>query len=81
MTIDISTQRRTPSSAATPPETPAVVRVLVSRFRRQARCGCGWTGRRRLLRSLSVVDALTHAARRGCRPAVPLVDVDIGDRP
>jgi hypothetical protein len=83
MTIDISTPRRAPSSAPPPPraETPAVVRVLVSRFRRQARCGCGWTGRRRLLRSLSVVDALTHAASQGCRPAVPLVDVDIGGRP
>lgn len=82
MIVDVSTQRRTPSSAPPPQaETPAVVRVLVSRFRRQARCTCGWTGRRRLLRSLSVVDALTHAARRGCRPAVPLVDVDIGDRP
>lgn len=81
MTIDISTPRRTPSSA--PPlaqtETPAVVRALVSRFRRQARCSCGWAGRRRrLLRSLSVLEALTHAARQGCRSASPLVDVDIG---
>lgn len=80
MTIDICTPRRTPSSAPPPAqtETPAVVRVRVSRFRRQARCSCGWAGRRRLLRSLSVLDALTHAARQGCRPAVPLVDVDIG---
>ncbi|AFM20238.1 hypothetical protein Mycch_5575 (plasmid) [Mycolicibacterium chubuense NBB4] len=80
MTTDISTPRRTPSGA--PPtsrtETPTVVRVLVSRFRRQARCSCGWTGRRRLLRGVSVLDALTHAARHGCRPAAPLVDVDIG---
>lgn len=82
MTIDISAPRRTPSSALpSSAETPAVVRVLVSRFRRQARCGCGWTGRRRLLRGVSVIDALTHAARHGCQPALPLVDVDIGDRP
>ncbi|MBU8841517.1 hypothetical protein [Mycolicibacterium goodii] len=82
MTTNIDTQRRTPPCAPLPAtETPAVVRVFVCRFRRQARCSCGWAGRPRLLRSLSVVDALTHAARQGCQPAVPLVDVDIGDRP
>lgn len=83
MTTDISTQRRTPPCAPPPPqaETPAVVRVLLTGFRRDARCSCGWTGRRRLLRSFGVLDALTHAARQGCQPAVPLVDVDIGDRP
>ncbi|BBZ31182.1 hypothetical protein MMAD_54770 (plasmid) [Mycolicibacterium madagascariense] len=58
---------------------PAVVRVLVTGyFSRYARCSCGWAGRGRLLRSLSVLDALTHAARQGCRPGVPLIDVDIG---
>jgi hypothetical protein len=30
--------------------------------------------RRRLLRSVAVLDALTHAARSACEPAVPLVD-------
>jgi kynureninase len=49
-------------------------RVFV--FRRRlatAACGCGWWGRRRILRALAVYDALTHCAEVGCRPAEILV--------
>lgn len=51
--------------------------VSVSRWgwRWRGHCTCRrWTSRRRLLRSVAVLDALTHAARCGCEPAVPLVD-------
>lgn len=67
------------------PSTPQVrgtVRVLIGpQPRQQAACTCGWRGRRRLLRSCAVVDALLHASRIGCQPAAPLVDVDIGQWP
>ena len=62
--------------------TPGIVRVRVRPWsRRSSSCSCGWRGRRRVMRSRSVLDALLHAASRGCHPAVPLVDVDIGRRP
>ena len=34
-----------------------------------------------MTRAGSILDAHLHAARAGCHPAVPLVDVDIGLRP
>jgi hypothetical protein len=59
-----------------------IVRVLIAPLpRQQALCTCGWRGRRRLLCSFAVVDALLHAGRIGCHPAVPLVDVDVGQWP
>jgi len=62
--------------------TPGIVRVRVRPWSRHiSSCSCGWRGRRRVMRSRSVLDALLHAASRGCHPAVPLVDVDIGRRP
>lgn len=62
---------------------PSDGRVSVSRCGWQWRghCTCQrWTSRRRLLRSVAVLDALTHAARCGCEPAVPLVDHSAGWR-
>lgn len=86
MSTSIDEKRRTLTSVGELPRltaTPGIVRVLTSRrrCRRHPLCTCGWTGRPRLLRCLSIHDALIHAARAGCRPAVPLVDVDIGRRP
>jgi hypothetical protein len=70
------------TAAPSHPPTGGIVRVVVApRRRRQSECTCGWRGRQRVLRSLSVLDALDHAARAGCHPGVPLVDVDIGRRP
>lgn len=43
------------------------------RYRRQALCTCGSTGKRRLWRSIAVLDALEHASSCGCAPAVPLI--------
>lgn len=51
---------------------PSVCVVAPSWQRRQATCTCGWHGRRRLLRAVAVLDALTHAYG-GCEPAVPLI--------
>lgn len=84
MTTSINAGRRTPLGPDEPQRltrAPDLVRVLVTRRRRRAECTCGWAGRRRLLHSLSVLDALMHAAQVGCQPAVPLVDVDIGRQP
>ncbi|WP_141564242.1 hypothetical protein [Mycolicibacterium palauense] len=57
-------------------DTTGVVSVLafLGYRRRQARCSCGWRGPVRwLLPKGAAVDALTHAAGRGCAPAYPLV--------
>jgi hypothetical protein len=50
------------------------VRVLAAGMRRWSECTCGWRGSRRVMRSRNVLDALIHAARCGCQPAVPLVE-------
>ena len=42
------------------------------RHRNQARCTCGWIGKASLLLSSAKVDALLHAARDDCEPAIPL---------
>ncbi|BBY46872.1 hypothetical protein MARA_03020 (plasmid) [Mycolicibacterium arabiense] len=84
LTTQPTPQRGMGGDVAAPYDSPTaeIVRVLVApRRRRQSECTCGWRGRRRVLRSLSVLDALDHAARAGCHPGVPLVDVDIGRRP
>ncbi len=41
-------------------------------YRNQARCTCGWIGKASLLLSSAKVDALLHAARDDCEPAIPL---------
>jgi hypothetical protein len=43
------------------------------RYRHQALCTCGYTGKRRLWRSIAVLDALEHASSCGWAPAVPLI--------
>lgn len=59
-----------------------IVAVVVARWRRRrSLCTCGWSGPPRMTRAGSILDAHLHAARAGCQPAVPLVDVDIGRRP
>ena len=50
-----------------------VVVAIRPRHRSHAMCTCGWVGRPRLLAASAKVDALIHAARDGCGPAVPLV--------
>ncbi|MGP4058547.1 hypothetical protein ACTWP6_27610 [Mycobacterium sp. 4D054] len=83
MTTSLAARRRTPFPQKPDRliETPNLVRVLITGHRRHGLCTCGWSRRRRLLHSRSVVDALMQAAQTGCHPAVPLVDVDIGRRP
>jgi hypothetical protein len=51
-----------------------VVVVVRLRHSRHGRCTCGWVGKRHLLRSAAVVDALLHAAQNGCAPAMPLAE-------
>ena len=46
--------------------------VIRPRHRSQARCTCGWIGKARLLLSAAKVDALIHAAKHDCEPAIPL---------
>jgi hypothetical protein len=36
--------------------------VVVAPWRNQAMCGCGWRGKKRLLRGVAVSDALEHCA-------------------
>jgi hypothetical protein len=68
---------RTPQHQASPATRAGVrytarVGALTWR-RRQAVCTCGWRGRRRLLRCVAVVDALTLAGTAGPKLALPLV--------
>jgi hypothetical protein len=49
-----------------------VVVVTRVRYRNQARCTCGWIGKASVLLSSAKVDALLHAARDDCEPAIPL---------
>jgi hypothetical protein len=37
--------------------------VVAAPCRNQAMCGCGWRGKKRLLRGFAVSDALEHCAR------------------
>ena len=50
-----------------------VVAVIEPRHLAQGRCSCGWLGKPRLTTSSAKVDALMHAAQRGCAPAWPLL--------
>jgi hypothetical protein len=56
-----------------------VVVAIRPRHRSHAMCSCGWVGRPRLLKASAKVDALIHAARDGCLPAVPLVQPETVD--
>lgn len=58
----------------TPMRPSGTVYVSAAPLRRaQAACTCSWRGRRRLIRDIAVLDALTHAAKTGCQPANPLI--------
>ena len=59
------------------PTVAGIVEVVTVRARRrprqlQARCTCGWTGRRRWVMAPATVEALTHAYENGCVPRFPL---------
>lgn len=57
------------------PPSDGVVSVSRWGWRWRGHCTCRrWLFRRRVWRSIAVLDALNHAARCGCEPAVPLVD-------
>jgi hypothetical protein len=50
-----------------------VVVAIRPRHKAQGMCSCGWVGKPRLMLSAAKTDALIHAARRGCEPAIPLI--------
>ena len=77
MTIDttatpLGTKPSTDQHPATAPGQGIVHVLTARRYRRQAVCTCGYTGKRRMWRSIAVLDALTHASSCGCAVAVPL---------
>jgi hypothetical protein len=47
--------------------------VLRPHYRSMGLCTCGWMAKPRLFLSSATVEALIHAARHGCEPAVPLI--------
>jgi len=47
--------------------------VVKTRYRSRGLCTCGWAAKPRLLVSSAKVEALIHAARHDCEPAVPLI--------
>lgn len=53
-----------------------VVVAVRPRHRARGRCSCGWVGPPRILLASAKVDALIHAANRGCEPGTPLVQPD-----
>jgi hypothetical protein len=54
-----------------------VVMAIRPRYRSRGQCSCGWIGKPHLLVSSARIDALVHAAQRGCEPAIPLVQPEI----
>ena len=42
-------------------------------FDTTARCSCGWSGRRRLIKAAAEQDAWTHAMQDRCEVSSPLV--------
>lgn len=42
-------------------------------FDTTARCSCGWSGRRRLIKAAAEQDAWTHAMEDSCEVSTPLV--------
>lgn len=67
------------AETARPPVGSGIVAVVTVRPRRrlrhrQARCTCGWSGRRRWgLKATATIEALSHAYRDRCVPRTPLV--------
>jgi hypothetical protein len=55
-----------------------VVVVMPPQHRAHSHCSCGWVGAPRVLVSSAKIDALIHAARHHCEPAVPLVQPGTG---
>jgi hypothetical protein len=56
------------------PFTTGIVAVLnYRRAHLAAMCSCGWTGGRRYLRAVAVLDAWEHSIREKCRISMPLV--------
>jgi hypothetical protein len=47
--------------------------VLRPHYRSMGLCTCGWMAKPCVLLSSAKVEALIHAARHGCEPAVPLI--------
>lgn len=47
--------------------------VVKPRFRSWGLCTCGWVAKPRLFLSSAKVEALIHAARHDCEPAIPLI--------
>jgi hypothetical protein len=51
--------------------------VVKPRYTSRGLCTCGWVERPRLLLSSAIIDALVHAARHGCVPAIPLIQIGV----
>jgi hypothetical protein len=51
--------------------------VVKPRFMSRGLCTCGWAEKPRLLLSSATIDALIHAARRDCVPAIPLIQIGV----
>ena len=49
------------------------VRVETRPWWHQGVCACRWRGPRRIMKSVAVLDALTHARDVGCELALPLI--------
>jgi len=51
--------------------------VVKPHYRSRGLCTCGWAEKPRLLLSSAKIDALIHAARHDCVPAVPLIQIGV----
>jgi hypothetical protein len=47
--------------------------VVRPRYRSRGLCTCGWAAKPRLFLSSAKIEALIHAARHDCEPAIPLI--------
>jgi hypothetical protein len=54
-----------------------IVVVVRPRYRSSGLRTCGWMAKPRLLLSSAKVEALIHAARHDCEPAVPLIQLGV----
>jgi hypothetical protein len=53
-------------------DSAGVVIAMRPRHSSRAQCSCGWIGRSHMLLSSAKIDALIHATKGGCQPAIPL---------